>query len=142
MPRNKKYSHFNETHTVFKVYIDGAGMRPDGTGSAYAYFNQTTGKRSVRYVDGLTNNQAEYRGLIFALRNLPVGSVADIFTDSQLLHRQYNQEWNVNDVDLQNLLDRAVEIIRERHLTVTLHWVGRKANLAGPILERKPRKKR
>jgi len=118
-----------------EVYIDGGGMRPDGTGSGYAYFNTTTGEQRVKAVPGLTNNQAEFRGLLYALHNLPVGSEAKIFGDSQLVVCQFNGQWAVNDSSLRALLNRAREIIQKRRLTITLGWVPRNQNLAGKLIE-------
>jgi hypothetical protein len=46
------------------IHCDGAGSRPDGKGSGFAWIRPHTGERYVERVDGLTNNQAEYRALI------------------------------------------------------------------------------
>jgi ribonuclease HI len=123
---------------LHRVYIDGAGARPEGMGSGYAYLNETTGRQRVKRIDGLTNNQAEYRGLKYALMNVPKGSRVTIFTDSQIVCFQFNGTYRVRDAALQQLLARVKEIIRERRLLVTIEWVPRERNQAGPLLEQRP----
>jgi ribonuclease HI len=118
----------------YEVYFDGAGMRPDGTGSGYSWINVTTGQKRVIRIDGLTNNQSEYRGLLSSVKNLPEYGEANLNSDSQLVVYQFNRNWVVRDPKLQRLLDRVREVIRERHLKVTLRWVPRKENLAGKLL--------
>src|SRR5216684_7110224 len=80
-----------------KVFIDGAGSRPDGTGSGFAWVCTTTGERKVERVPGLTNNQAEYRAFVAALTALPDVSRAEIFSDSQLLCCQFAGQYKVYD---------------------------------------------
>lgn len=43
-----------------RIHVDGAGARPDGKGSGFAWIEEGTGKRHVCRQDGLTNNEAEY----------------------------------------------------------------------------------
>lgn len=121
----------------FRIHVDGAGQRPDGAGSGYARYNETTGEQRAKRVDGLTNNEAEYRGLIYALLNVPRGSELEIFSDSQLMVNQFCGNFAVRNPNLASLLKRAREIIQERQLTVTLTWVPREQNLAGRLLDRK-----
>jgi ribonuclease HI len=124
----------------YRVWVDGAGAGPNGLGSGYAWVRERVDEKSVtrvervRRVDGLTNNQAEFRALIYALRNLPIGSHADISADSQLMVNQFNGEWEVKNDVLAHLLDRAREIIQERDLEISLKWVPREQNVAGKLL--------
>jgi len=120
--------------TTNRVYVDGSGMRPDGTGSGCAWLNVTTGMRRVVRIDGLSNNQAEYWSLILALRDLPKGEEAELFSDSELVVCQFNGKWAIRDLELQRLLKVAQQVIRERHLKVTLKWVPRSENIAGKLL--------
>ena len=52
-------------------HTDGSGARPDRKGSAIAWFREDTGEECVEAVDGLTNNQAEYRAIVSALQSVP-----------------------------------------------------------------------
>jgi ribonuclease HI len=129
-------AHESVTPQALQVFVDGAGCRPDGAGSGYAFLIQTSGKQHVTWVDGLTNNAAEYRSLRYALLNVTGGSTLDVFSDSALVVNQFNGKWAVNDPKLKKLLGRIRGIIAERHLDVTLHWVSREENLARYLLER------
>jgi ribonuclease HI len=126
----------SQPEIVHRVFTDGAGQRPDGTGSGYAYYNEVTGRNGIKWVDGLTNNQAEYRGLLFAVRRLPRGSRALILSDSQLMVSQFNGQYVVNDPRLQRLLAKVREVIQSRQLRVKLQWIPRRENLAGQLMER------
>jgi ribonuclease HI len=116
------------------VYIDGAGQRPDGTGSGYAFLNATSGKRHVKRVNGLTNNQAEWRALRYAVLNLPRGTTAKILSDSALVVNQFSGKWAVRELALIKLRTRVLQIIDERHLHIAVKWIPRKENLADGLL--------
>src|SRR5438874_13240585 len=79
------------------IFFDGAGCRPDGKGSGYAWLRQDTGQQHVERMDGLTNNQAEYRAFVSALERLQDGSKVDLFCDSLLLHSQFHGRFRVKD---------------------------------------------
>jgi len=119
---------------LLTVFLDGAGSRPDGTGSGFAWICPTTKEKRIERVPALTNNQAEYRAFIAALTALPDGARADLFSDSQVLCCQFDGTYKVRDPDLASLLSHAQSLIREKKLNVTLQWVPRAQNLAGKLL--------
>jgi ribonuclease HI len=116
------------------IFIDGAGSRPDGNGSGFAWICTTTKEKRVERVPGLTNNQAEYRSFIAALSALPDGSRAELFSDSQLLCCQFEGTYKVNDPQLADFLAQIRSLIKEKQLSVTLQWVSRSRNAAGKLL--------
>jgi ribonuclease HI len=116
------------------VFVDGAGSRPDGTGSGFAWICTTTNEKRIEQVSGLTNNQAEYRAFIAALTALPNDVCAEVFSDSQVLCCQFDGTYKVRDPDLEILLSQAQSLIEEKNLKVTLRWVPRARNLAGKLL--------
>jgi ribonuclease HI len=116
------------------VFFDGAGCRPDGKGSGYAWLRRDTGEKHVQRIDGLTNNEAEYRAFVAVLESLPEGSKAELFSDSLLLDSQFHGKYRVKDPDLAGLLGTAHELIRHKKLTVNLQWIPRTKNLAGKLL--------
>ena len=118
----------------YVAYFDGAGMRPDGTGSGYSWHIENNGIKMVQRMDGLTSNQAEYRGLLSLVKHLPEGTKATLYSDSQLVVSQVNKVWAVRDPELKRLLYLVRDAIQERHLKVTLKWVPRKENRAGKLL--------
>jgi ribonuclease HI len=125
------------TATVKLFHIDGAGQRPDGRGSGYAWVRLGTDKQRIQRVHGWTNNEAEYRALLSVLKYLADGSRAKIFTDSQLVCQQFNGRWAVNDPKLIPLLSRARDLIENKSLQVEVAWIPRGQNEAGKLLERK-----
>ena len=116
------------------VFVDGAGSRPDGTGSGFAWICPTTKEKRIEHVPGLTSNQAEYRAFIAALTALADGARAELFSDSQVLCCQFDGTYKVHDPDLASLLLQAQCLINEKKLNVTLRWVPRARNLAGKLL--------
>jgi ribonuclease HI len=118
-------------------HIDGAGQRPDGTGSGYAWVRIRTGQEYLKRIDGLTNNVAEYRGLLAVLRHVTEGSHVEICTDSMLVAQQFSGNWAVNDPKLVRLLSAARELIADKDLTVQVTWISREENAAGKVLERR-----
>ncbi len=117
-------------------FIDGAGARPDGHGSGFAWVRVDRDAQLVQRVDGLTNNVAEYRALIAVLKYLASGSTAVIRSDSQLVVQQFNGVWAVRDPHLVTLLSKARDLIEKKGLDITLRWIPRGENLAGKLLDR------
>src|SRR6476659_4548911 len=113
------------------VFVDGAGSRPDGNGSAFAWICTTTQEKRIERVQGLTNNQAEYRAFIAAMTALPDGAFAEVFSDSQVLCCQFDGSYKVRDPKLAALLAQVQSLIKEKKLSVTLEWVPRAENVAG-----------
>jgi len=135
MKRQTNKSNGNEGRSkLIRIFTDGAGSRPDGKGSGFAWLREDTGEKHIQRVDGLTNNEAEYRGLRSALERLPKKSVAEIYTDSQLMCSQFNGLYKVRDPKLQDLLEEIRQLIVTKELRITLYWVPRNSNPSGKLL--------
>ncbi len=119
---------------VIRMFFDGAGCRPDGEGSGYAWVCPDSNERLVKRVAGLTNNQAEYRGFLSALEYPPEGAIVDMCSDSQLICSQFSGAYRVKDEALQILLSEVRAVISRKRLQLTLRWVPRNQNLAGKLL--------
>jgi len=117
-----------------EIYTDGAGANPDGKGSGFAWVNTNTQDKKIESVPGLTNNVAEYRAVISALKSLRKGSVANIFTDSTLVVGQLRGEYRIRDSKLEKLAAKVKTIVDQKQLSVTFTWVRRQDNLAGKLL--------
>jgi ribonuclease HI len=117
-----------------EIYTDGAGADPHGKGSGFAWLNTTTREKKVESVPGLTNNVAEYRGVIAALKSLHKGAVVNIFTDSTLIVGQLRGEYRIRDSKLEKLATEVKTIVDQQKLTATFTWVRRQDNLAGKLL--------
>jgi len=133
---NRSFNRHSQEHgdDPISVHCDGAGCRPDGKGSGFAWIQPKTRQQHVERIDGLTNNQAEYRALISALTAIPDGSIAHIFTDSQVMWSQFIGNYRVRHPELAELLSQVHTLIKEKKLTIDLQWVPRDRNLAGKLL--------
>lgn len=124
----------NTDQEAIRVFVDGAGARFDGKGSAYAFFRPDTGEKQIIREDGLTNNQAEYKGVILVLETFPSASTVEVRTDSQVVCAQLNGQYKVRDPKLASLLGTVKEVIQRKNLTVRFVWIPRAENLAGKLL--------
>jgi ribonuclease HI len=117
-----------------RIFTDGAGARPDGKGSGFAWIREDTGEKYIHHEDGLTNNRAEYRAVLALVEALPKASAAEVLTDSDLVANQFNKRYKVLDPMLAELLAKIRKVIDGKRLEVTVSWVPRQANLAGKLL--------
>jgi ribonuclease HI len=117
-----------------QIFTDGAGQRPDGKASGFAWLRQDTGEKHIKRVDGLTNNVAEYRGVIAALKKMKPGSCVEVQTDSLLIVSQLRGEWRILDSKLARLADEVKTIAEQKRLTVKFTWIPRAENRAGKLL--------
>jgi ribonuclease HI len=111
-------------------------MRPDGTGSGFAWVRLDRDEQRIYREDGLTNNMAEWRAVIAVLRYVRPGSQVLIMTDSQLVAEQFAYRWAAAP-KLADLRTLAQVLMDEKDLQVTLRWIPREQNLAGKLLERR-----
>jgi dinuclear metal center YbgI/SA1388 family protein len=101
-----------ETHEKLIIHIDGASRgNPGDAGAGVEILDEQ--KRPVleskKYLGQTTNNVAEYQALIIALQEsltLGAGQV-EIYTDSELLARQWNGEYRVQNPGLVPLMQQA-----------------------------------
>ena len=115
---------------VVSVYVDGSG----GENSGYGYFVKETGESFYEKKPGLTNNQAEYKAIISALKKFENSSdEIIIFSDSKNTISQLNHEFAINNEQLRALAQEAWAIIG-KYSNLTLNWIPRKENLAGKML--------
>ena len=90
------------------VYVDGSG----GANSGYGYFVKETGESFYEKKLDLTNNQAEYLAIIFALNKYVDSSdEITIYSDSKNTVNQLNHEFAINNEALRNLAREAWGII-------------------------------
>ena len=119
---------------VIRIFTDGAGCRPDGKGSGFAWLREDTGEKKVTREDGLTNNQAEYRAILSAVESLSAGAKAETLTDSENTCFQLRGERRVRDPHLAELHDQIQALITKNRLTVKFTWIPRRENRAGKLI--------
>ena len=117
-----------------EIYTDGAGSGPDGKGSGFAWLNTSTRQKHIESIPDLTNNQAEYRAVISALKSIRNASTVKIITDSLLVVSQLRGEYRIRDSKLETLASEVKTIVEQKQLTATFLWVRRSENLAGKLL--------
>lgn len=108
----------NYNKNMFIAYVDGAARGnpgPSGIGIAILTEKKETIKEISRYVGIGTNNQAEYLALLEALEAIKqLGAHAvTIYSDSQLVVRQINGQYEVKDKKLKVLHESAKKTIKE-----------------------------
>ena len=110
----------------YLLVVDGSSRLPGTRNEGYGSYHLSTRhdqRQTVRLDLGTaTNNEAEYRTLISALKDL-VGRIQRagktpstysllIYTDSQLLVGQLTQGWQIKATNLRPLVDEAAERMR------------------------------
>ncbi|MBX6752946.1 MAG: ribonuclease HI family protein [Thermorudis peleae] len=115
------------------LVVDGGSRGNPGFGYGSFHLSDSFGHDEImrlEFGDGVTNNQAEYRTLLAALERAqeharqhdwPVSQVAlHIITDSQLMAEQLRGRWQVRDLQLRMLYDRARKALRAfGHVTIS-----------------------
>jgi ribonuclease HI len=119
---------------VIRVFTDGGGQGPDGRTSSFAWLREDTREKCIEHVPGLSNNEAEYRGVISALKALGTGSNVEVLTDSLLVVSQLRGEYRIRDAKLAKLAAEVKTITEQKRLSVKLTWVQRNQNLAGKLI--------
>jgi ribonuclease HI len=74
-----------------------------------------------------TNNEAEYKAVIFAISQFP--EATQIFSDSQLIVRQLQHVYHIKEDRLREL---ALQVWN--NTSAEVEWLPRRENLAGKVL--------
>ena len=115
-----------------KVFIDGASKgNPGESGIGIIIKDESGNVRKIKKYLGrnLTNNQAEYKALLTALKNLKDEKNGEItiHTDSELVANQINGLWKVRDSKLKVLFLKAKNYMND-FPNLTLIHVRREFN--------------
>lgn len=126
------------------IYIDGASKGNPGDASYGAVIRLPD--REIHLAGRLgtmTNNEAEYHGLLAALRWADQNQIErlTIFSDSQLLVKQITGKYRVKAKNLQTLFLKAVELSRKfqsfRIFFITREYNQKADRLANLALKKK-----
>jgi RNA recognition motif-containing protein len=121
---------------IFHVY--GESAERDGKGSGFAWVRVGTGKNHFEWMDGLTKEEAEWRGLISALDYVGEGSRVRFFMDSPTVSKQITYPLPISNPRLNALLSKACDLEGEKWLSgVEAMTISRSANLAAKLLDAK-----
>ena len=101
-----------KTENKFIVHTDGGARgNPGPAAIGVVIEGSSVGKKEYgEYIGEATNNEAEYKAVIFALKKLKhlIGSAesktsaVEVFLDSELIERQLNGEYKIKEKNLQN----------------------------------------
>ena len=110
---------------MIKIYTDGAARgNPGHAAAGYVIFkDDKLIKKSARYIGRSTNNIAEYRAVINALRAAQKGKGIQLFSDSRLVVNQLNGTFKVKKEHLQPLYAKAKILMKEKGIKIK--WVPR-----------------
>ena len=121
------------------VYFDGSPSSSSTTVAVVLCKNNHRRTFIDHFDQPLTNNQAEYLALIYALALLSSKGIKEnvvVRGDSQLVIYQMNGIYKVREEKLKILHETAKRYL-ERFKNIKLEWIPRRQNLAGRVLERK-----
>ena len=114
-----------------EVYIDGASRgNPGESGIGVLVIRPDSTREEIReYIGRGTNNEAEYKALIKALRYLVSEDSTEvkIHTDSQLVASQMNGLWKVKDSKLRILYSEAKKLA-SRLSALEIEYIPREKN--------------
>lgn len=118
----------------FRVYTDG-GSRGNPGPAAYGFViyspNGAIVAEGSGYLGATTNNQAEYQGIVAALRKvaeLQIQSPVTCYLDSQLVVRQVNGEYKMKNEALKPWLDEVYRLRQQIGVPVQFIDVRREEN--------------
>lgn len=134
MASKAKRSSKKRKHEIV-VHCNSSGARADGKGSGFAWTRLDTHETHVEFVDGLTNNGAELRGILSALRSMPRRANVCVSTASAVTASQVNGTFKVTNPKLADLHAEISSVTRKRRLNVSAEWVPKAENLADKILK-------
>ena len=118
--------------TPFRAWVDGASRGNPGPASAGVVIRDADGatlKTLSIALGTATNNVAEYSALLLALQEaaLQGASSVHLFTDSELVARQWSGQYKIKDAQLR-VFHRLASHLAGHFKEVTVSHVPREAN--------------
>lgn len=111
------------------AYSDGSGKNGQGIGAASFLIvkDNIVIHQDTELLKGVTNNVAEYTGILNALRFVIKEGYDNVTlcSDSELVVKQLNRDYQTTNPKMKELRDTVLETIREANMNVTIKWVPR-----------------
>ncbi len=116
---------------MIKIFTDG-GSRGNPGNAACAFVvleDEKVVYFDSAYLNQVTNNFAEYAGLIMALKYLVKAGINEVsaYLDSELVVKQLNGEYKVKDENIKKHYDQIVEL-KKSFKSVSFNHVRREEN--------------
>ena len=126
------------TSEMIKIFSDGGARGNPGPAGVGAVIYSNSGEvlaEVSEYLGIATNNQAEYKALIFALRKAKEMGAKKImcYLDSELVVKQLNREYKVKNKDLAPLF-LEVHNLSINFKNISYHHIPREENKAADKL--------
>jgi len=123
------------------IYTDGGSRGNPGPSAVGVVMKDKTGKNVKTYSeylgDNMTNNQAEYSGVILAMTKAKLmgakGSELEFYLDSELVVNQLSQKFKIKDVKLGSLFVKIWNMTTD-FKKVTYQHVPREKNTEADAL--------
>ena len=116
----------------FRLFTD-AGSRGNPGNAAYGVFIYDKNNKLIdfhgKYIGVLTNNQAEFSGLIAGLELGLKNKITEIdcYSDSNLMVNQVNGLFQIKDASLKVKVDKIRDLMK-RYKSATLTYIEREKN--------------
>lgn len=116
----------------FQLFTD-AGSRGNPGNAAYGVFIYDNNNKLIdfsgKYIGILTNNQAEFIGLIAGLELGLKNKITEIdcYSDSNLMVNQVNGLFKIKDVLLRKRVEQ-IKVLMKKYKSITLTHIGREKN--------------
>lgn len=124
-----------------KVHTDGGARGNPGPGAIGIVIKNENNKTIFKIgkkIGWATNNQAEYRALIFALKTIRASfsqaEEIDFFLDSKLVASQMKGEFKIKSIKIKPLFQEAKEIEAEIKAKINYHFLSREKNKEADFL--------
>jgi len=122
-------------HDKLIVYCDGGSRGNPGPSAIGVAFKNSAGETIKTYAEylgeNMTNNQAEYGAVVFAMGKAKLlgakGGELEFFLDSELVVMQLSQKYKIKDVKLGSLFVKIWNMTMD-FKKVTYHHVPREQN--------------
>lgn len=115
---------------TLSIYVDGSG----GPESGFGFFVKESGESFYQKEPGITNNQAEYKAIVTALKKfLGTEEEITIYSDSKNTVSQLNHEFAINNPQLRALAMEAWALMG-KFKGLQIKWIPREQNIAGKML--------
>lgn len=120
---------------VITIHTDGGSRGNPGPAACGIVVHKGTEVlyEAAEYLGTLTNNEAEYTGVLRALEWLTRSSLSEevsveFYLDSKLVVEQLNKNWKIKDARMKQYADRCFSLIAELPITVSFTHVPRNEN--------------
>ncbi len=123
---------------IIKIHTDGGARGNPGPAAIGVVIEGSgIGKKTYQeYIGETTNNEAEYRALVLALKKLKqlLGGEKlkdykiECYADSELMVKQLNGEYKVKEKDIQGFFMEVWNLKLELDVPISFHHIAREQN--------------